>query len=227
MNSCSKIILWTGPKHSGKTTAAFKLIEKAKANDFQVTGIVAPSVYDQGKLVGFEISDIRSGKRALLVRRIKKNSPFLFTTKGFRFGGKILSAKSTAAASLIIIDEFGPLELAGKGWRKYIDKLSATPALLLLVVRKELIKKVKRLYENLSAQQLNALDNNSFKKVMIMLKYNKMVLNELKKNSKNRHISCASCFKIADKLKVPLKTIGRLCNENKIRISYCQLGCFK
>lgn len=227
MKSCGKIILWAGPKHSGKTTAAFELAGKAKKEGFKVTGILAPAIYEGGKLSGFDLLDIQSGKRIPFARR-KESNPFSFTTKGFRFDEKILSAKSTAAAELIIIDEFGPLELSGKGWRKCVDKLiSSSPALLLLVVRKELIKKVEQLYKNLPIQKINALDKNSVKKVLTMLKNNKMVLNKLKKHSKDRKISCTSCFKVADKLRAPLKMVGRLCNENKIKITSCQLGCFK
>jgi molybdate transport system regulatory protein len=40
-------------------------------------------------------------------------------------------------------------------------------------------------------------------------------------------LSCASAFKIAGELKVGLSRIGDICNREGIRISNCQLGCFK
>lgn len=223
-----KIILWIGPKHSGKTTAAAKLIEKAKATGFQVAGIIAPAIYDNGKLIGFDIIDLQNRKHAILARRKKENELFSFTSKGLRFGRAALSKKSAGQADLIIVDEFGPLELAGKGWRNCVDNLlSSTTVFLLLVVRKELTKRVRKLYENLSIQQFNAADTNSVNKVLMMLKENKKIYNEIKKYSRKNQISCESCFRISFKLNVPLKMVGRICDKKKIKICSCQLGCFK
>jgi nucleoside-triphosphatase THEP1 len=228
MKSCSKIILWTGPKHSGKTTEAAVLFLRAIKADFNVAGVLALPLYNKDKLAGFEIMDLHSGNCQILARRTEENKAFSFSLKGLRLGQKVLTKKTTNEADLIIVDEFGPLEIAGKGWRKCVDNLlSKSPALLLLVVRKELVKKVEQLYKYLPIRKVNASDKSSIQEVLTMLKDNKKILDEVKKHSKSKRISCASCFNIADKLDVPLKTIGRLCNENKIRISYCQLGCFK
>ena len=40
-------------------------------------------------------------------------------------------------------------------------------------------------------------------------------------------LRCADAFKVAEKLHVPIGEIGRICNEQKIKIIQCQLGCFK
>jgi hypothetical protein len=40
-------------------------------------------------------------------------------------------------------------------------------------------------------------------------------------------LTCASAFQIAAKTTATLKDIGRLCNENDIRITKCQIGCFE
>lgn len=42
-----------------------------------------------------------------------------------------------------------------------------------------------------------------------------------------RRLNCADAFKIAEQLGVPLTDVSRVCNQDKIRISKCQLGCFK
>ena len=42
-----------------------------------------------------------------------------------------------------------------------------------------------------------------------------------------RKLNCADAFKLAQRLKVELNEISRVCNQSKIRISNCQLGCFK
>ncbi len=40
-------------------------------------------------------------------------------------------------------------------------------------------------------------------------------------------LSCARAFEIHRQHDVPLADIGRICNENNIKIRACQLGCFK
>ena len=42
-----------------------------------------------------------------------------------------------------------------------------------------------------------------------------------------KKISCAEAFKIARKYKTEIIEIGRICNENNIKIRKCQLGCFE
>jgi hypothetical protein len=39
-------------------------------------------------------------------------------------------------------------------------------------------------------------------------------------------LSCCSAFKVAHQYQVELKIIGRICNEQKIKLRNCQLGCF-
>ena len=40
-------------------------------------------------------------------------------------------------------------------------------------------------------------------------------------------LPCAQAFKIAGQYDVGLADIGRICNEERIKIVRCQLGCFK
>lgn len=40
-------------------------------------------------------------------------------------------------------------------------------------------------------------------------------------------LTCAKAFVVAAKNPATLADVGRLCNENDIRLTKCQLGCFK
>ena len=40
-------------------------------------------------------------------------------------------------------------------------------------------------------------------------------------------LRCADAFKLAEQFGTAPGTIGRICNENRIKIVQCQLGCFK
>ena len=42
----------------------------------------------------------------------------------------------------------------------------------------------------------------------------------------NSRLSCEKAHELAKELNTSLQEIGRLCNELKIKISACQLGCF-
>ena len=44
--------------------------------------------------------------------------------------------------------------------------------------------------------------------------------------SRGNRLSCEQAHDLAKALNVSLKEIGALCNEMKIKISACQLGCF-
>jgi hypothetical protein len=40
-------------------------------------------------------------------------------------------------------------------------------------------------------------------------------------------LACAEALALSEAFKVSPSEIGRICNENAIKISQCQLGCFK
>ncbi|MFC1586226.1 hypothetical protein ACFL5V_11830 [Fibrobacterota bacterium] len=42
-----------------------------------------------------------------------------------------------------------------------------------------------------------------------------------------KKIPCALAFEIHRQHEIPLKEIGEICNDRGIKISSCQLGCFR
>ena len=164
------LILWTAPKHSGKTTAALALAEAARARGFAVVGLAAPSVWRDGRLVGFDGVDLRTARRAVLARRDADGprvGSFAFTAGGLALGAEAL-APPAGEADLVIVDEFGPLELSGGGWRGQVEALRAsTGAVLLLVVRTEILAPVRNLYP--SGEVLGATDGEAVERVLAVL----------------------------------------------------------
>jgi nucleoside-triphosphatase THEP1 len=148
----AKLILWTGKRHCGKTTSVFKLAESVRSEGFTVAGLLAPAVYEGERLVGFDLVDLKRGRRIALASRRVKTSDLgcvSFTDEGIRFGKEGLALESARTAELVIVDEFGPLELAGRGWRKEVDLLLASvEAVVVLVVRDELVEQVRDIYKN-------------------------------------------------------------------------------
>ncbi len=170
----NKLVLWTGKKHSGKTTAAAKLAQTARAEGFAVAGSLAPSTYRNGRLIGYDILDLRNKTRASLAQRKtdgNKTERFTFVADGLKLGRDALSPAATKSADIIIVDEFGPLELRGDGWRKDVDSLLAlSDALILLVVRRELADRVQELYAGVPSQILPAIEPESVDKIITSLK---------------------------------------------------------
>jgi len=171
---CTRLILWTGKKHSGKTTSVTNLGETVRESGFNVAGILAPSLYSNGKLIGFDVLDIRSRARTRLATRNTDPNDigrFNFSPDGWQLGNSALNTALTSPVDLVVIDEFGPLELEGRGWRENVDELlDLTNALILLVVRRELAEQVQQLYGNLPSQKLNATDPKSVEAVITMLR---------------------------------------------------------
>ncbi len=52
------------------------------------------------------------------------------------------------------------------------------------------------------------------------------IIAKLKEAAREGKITCAMAQKIAMENKIPMKKVGDLLNQTKIRISQCQLGCF-
>ena len=42
-----------------------------------------------------------------------------------------------------------------------------------------------------------------------------------------KKLPCAEVFRLAEEFNVSKVQVGRICNDNNIRISNCQIGCFK
>jgi len=170
----NRLILWTGPKHSGKTTSATKLVQIARAEGFNVAGLLSPPLYHNSKLLGFDVLDLHSQTRAPLARRKTSQSkagPFTFIADGLKLGNAVLSAEATKSADLVIVDEFGPLELNNQGWRKNVDSLLiSSNAVVLFVVRRELANTVRQVYAGLPCRELAATEGNSIDEVITMLK---------------------------------------------------------
>ncbi|KPK43952.1 MAG: hypothetical protein AMJ65_04385 [Phycisphaerae bacterium SG8_4] len=44
---------------------------------------------------------------------------------------------------------------------------------------------------------------------------------------KREKLTCADAFELAEKFDAEIAEVGRICNQNNVKICKCQLGCFK
>jgi nucleoside-triphosphatase THEP1 len=174
------LVLWVGPKHAGKTTAAARLAERARDDDFSVAGLLAPSRYRDGELIGFDVVDIHTGRHAPLAecdahaKGAAQVGAFTFTTEGLRLGSAALSSAAALSADLVIVDEFGPLEMRGDGWRETVDRLiSRARGVILLIVRQELAGAVGGLLRELHPRTVFASRPGSIVEVIELIRGSK------------------------------------------------------
>jgi nucleoside-triphosphatase THEP1 len=158
------ILLWIGKRHAGKTTAlGHFLFSPSFPHDVKLGGFLARSSYDEGKLRGFELEDVQSHDCVPLVVRTselelgggvegERVGPFTLLSSGFSVGKEILRKaveEGTESSILIVVDEYGPLELTGRGWGPSVNEIIQTfgsrtsPSAVILVVREELASRVE------------------------------------------------------------------------------------
>jgi iron complex transport system ATP-binding protein len=98
-------------------------------------------------------SDVDKGKASI--------GRFNFTKEGLELGNKALSYERVFGKDIVVVDEVGPLELAGNGWANGINELILKyNKILILVVRDEIIENVKNYFDIENPQIIN-IENNS------------------------------------------------------------------
>lgn len=59
------------------------------------------------------------------------------------------------------------------------------------------------------------------------MKEKERIAEKLKELAPQGKLGCANAHKLAEELNVTPKEIGEICNELKIKIAACELGCFR
>ena len=117
----NKLVLWTGEKHSGKTTRAAKLVEIARGEGFNIAGLLAPSLYRDGELLGFDAIDLQNETRAPLAKRntdTGKTIRFTFLPEGLKLGNAALRQRPLNPPILLLLTSSGLWSwMAGAGVR--------------------------------------------------------------------------------------------------------------
>ena len=128
-------VIVTGAIDSGKTSFVRGLAVGLVGRGLRVRGVLSPARRVRGRKSLYLVEDLGTGEqRPLLERGPGGPQP---APGGFAFGNAVLGRIRSGVA---VIDELGPLELAGKGYFQAARRLSRRKGVdLILVVRKALV----------------------------------------------------------------------------------------
>ena len=130
-------ILLTGKPGVGKTSVLVETIRELEARGLRVGGMVSREVRDGGVRVGFEISDLASGRKGWLAHVEQQEGPqigkYRVNLKDLVEIGvnAINQAAYDSTISVIAIDEVGPMELCSEDFRNAVRKRLKRKNLLL------------------------------------------------------------------------------------------------
>lgn len=132
----------TGPVHSGKSTFLDDVVFELREGGWNVGGFLSESIWEAAECTGYDLVDLIEDKTYPYIRRKgeetwQRTGSFFFIPEGLKKAQAII--RRDRQTDLLVVDEIGPLELAGKGlWPALKDILFPPPTNLLLVVRDSL-----------------------------------------------------------------------------------------
>jgi nucleoside-triphosphatase THEP1 len=145
-----QILIITGEIHQGKTTFTQTIIKDLLEQKIRIAGFLSLAINKNNIRTGFNLFDIESSEQTELCSTVKDESrikfgQYYFNNDAILKGNEILNTENLSDKQLIVIDEVGPLELAGNGWCSAIENITRSIAIpQLWVVRKSIVKKIAR-----------------------------------------------------------------------------------
>lgn len=142
-----KRYILSGEREIGKTTLLLALKEQAQKAGFDVSGVISPAVFLEGKKVGIDLFDLRNNE---LIRLADLNEAepdsevptihWAFDKNALQHGNEVLG--HSTPSDLLIVDELGPIELVkGQGWQNGLLAIdSAAYQTAVIVIRPSLLE---------------------------------------------------------------------------------------
>jgi len=132
-----RVVIVTGARDCGKTTALVEAVEELKRLGHRVAGFVQPAERHDDEKNAYFVRDVATGEEAPLARKLAlgrglAGTRFEFDPAGFALARRALAR--VASGDVLVVDEMGPLELSGEGHMQPVRVALATPGLAGAVV---------------------------------------------------------------------------------------------
>ncbi len=143
------IFLVSGKVHSGKSTFVSQFVDECRNRKISVAGFIASGTFKNDKRDSFTLTDLSTNNTFLLGSLNKESNwirhkDFYFDPESFKRGEDIIGKGLESKSDLVILDEVGPMELAGNGWSGALQILENDfEQVQVWVVRERIVKEVK------------------------------------------------------------------------------------
>lgn len=132
----NKIVILTGPIHTGKSKALLQWVK-----DKEAAGIITPTISNRKKMFDVASKVTHPYQEDVATVDNIQIGKYFINKKAFEITATIVHKSVLSPQKWFILDEIGKLELDKKGHHKIIEKLLATWQYnLLFVVREELLE---------------------------------------------------------------------------------------
>jgi len=137
-----------GPLHSGKTTLLTASCAAWRTAGFRFDGFLSPTVWAGDRIEGYDLVDLRTETKIPYLRREgqpdwERSGSFFFRPEALTQAQIII--RRVPKEEVLIVDEFGPLELRGGGLRPALNDVLGRPGhKVLLVVREDILEESVR-----------------------------------------------------------------------------------
>ena len=132
------MLLLTGNPGVGKTTVLMKTVSALKEKGYCVGGIISREAREGGNRVGFEILDLKSGRRGRLAHVKQKAGPqvgkYRVKTEDLNGIGAQAITEAVENCDVVAIDEVGPMELFSAKFKEATRKALESRKPVLAVV---------------------------------------------------------------------------------------------
>ena len=142
------IILITGGRDSGKTTWCTGYSHWLAGQRLTIGGILCPEARDTNRKIGQNITDIQKNQTVLFGRLAKQADfpgelvgEYRLSYEGLEFAKRAIQEALENRCDVVFIDEFGRLELSGKGIVESVNKAYQEAPNTTTIVRRSLINK--------------------------------------------------------------------------------------
>jgi len=146
-----RVLLLTGSPGVGKSTVLWRLVGALRAKGYQVGGMISREMRSNGTRVGFEVTDLSSGRRGVLADVSMLKGPhvgrYRVNLEDLDSVGAVSIANAVENSNVVVIDEIGPMELFSLAFqdavRRAVESLKLVVGVAHWKARSKLIDEVR------------------------------------------------------------------------------------